>query len=345
MSCNRVLISILAITAAVFLSCGKDTADRKKLVVYSPHGKEMLAEFEKMFEAANTGVDVQWLDMGSQEIYDRIKTEKANPLADVWWGAPATIFMRAESEGLLEKYAPAWAQSVPAQSKSPAEMWFGTFITPQVIAFNEKTLTKESAPKDWDDLLKPEWKGKIVIRNPMASGTMRVIYSAMIDRALRQTGSENAGFDWLKQLDANTSAYAADPTQMYIKLANNDAVTLWNMPDIFLQKEKYKYPFGFNFPVSGTVVLTDGIALVRGSKNPEEAKKFYEFVTTEASLLIQAEKFYRIPARTDIPKDKLPVWISGNPFATLELDWKTIAENESAWMKKWDSEVKGRQQK
>lgn len=333
---------LIAVASAVmFSSCGKDSG-KKKLVIYSPHGKEMLTEFEKSFEATNPDIDVQWLDMGSQEVYDRIRTEKANPLADIWWGAPATIFMRAEKEALLEKYSPTWAASVPAESKSAGDMWFGTFITPQVIAFNEKTLTKETAPKDWNDLIKPEWKGKIVIRNPMASGTMRAIYSAMIATAVKQTGSDIAGFEWLKKLDENTSSYAADPTQMYVKLAGNDAVTLWNMPDIFLQKEKYNYPFGFNFPLSGTVVLTDGIAIIKGTKNIEAAKKFYEFVTSESSLLIQAEKFYRIPARSDIPKDKLPAWISGNPFTAMELDWNLIAEKESEWMKKWDGEVKAK---
>lgn len=330
---------VLIAAGTIFLSCSKEPA-KKKLVVYSPHGKEMLTEFEKMFEASNPDTDVQWLDMGSQEVYDRIRTEKANPLADVWWGAPATIFMRAEKEGLLEQYTPSWAQNVPAQSKSSSGMWFGTFVTPQVIAFNEKTLTKETAPKDWSDIVSPEWKGKIVIRNPMASGTMRAIFSAMIAESVKKTGSDAGGFDWLRKLNENTSAYAADPTQMYIKLAGNDAVTLWNMPDIFLQKEKYQYPFGFNFPSSGTVVLTDAIGLVKGSKNPEAAKKFYEFVTNESSLILQAEKFYRIPARTDIPGNKLPAWISGNPFSTLDLDWSLIAEKESEWMKKWDSEIK-----
>ncbi len=336
---RSVVILFLIAAGALFLSCNKEPA-KKKLVVYSPHGKEMLTEFEKMFEASNPDTDVQWLDMGSQEVYDRIRTEKANPLADVWWGAPATIFMRAEKEGLLEQYTPSWAQNVPAQSKSSSGLWFGTFVTPQVIAFNEKSLIKETAPKDWSDIVSPEWKGKIVIRIPMASGTMRAIFSAMIAESVKRTGSDAGGFDWLRKLNENTSAYAADPTQMYIKLAGNDAVTLWNMPDIFLQKEKYQYPFGFNFPSSGTVVLTDAIGLIKGSKNPEAAKKFYEFVTTESSLILQAEKFYRIPARTDIQGNKLPAWISGNPFITLDLDWGLIAEKESEWMKKWDSEIK-----
>ena len=331
-----------ALTIALLISgCKSDS--RKKVTVYSPHGKEMLSDFEMKFEALHPDTDVQWLDMGSQEVFDRIKTEKENPLCDVWWGAPSTIFMRAEKSGLLEKYIPVWADKIPSASKSRDGYWFGTFLTPQVIAFNDKTMTNQDAPKDWSELVLPKWKDKIVIRNPMASGTMRVIFSAMIANSVKNTGNEVEGFEWLKKLDENTSSYSADPTQMYIKLSGNeDAVTLWNMPDIILQKTLYGYPFGFRFPDSGTVVLTDGIAIVKGSKNPESAKEFYEFVTSEESLIRQSEKYYRIPARTDIQKSRLPKWISDASYITMDLDWQLISENEPEWMKKWDNEIKGK---
>jgi iron(III) transport system substrate-binding protein len=332
---------ILLILCIIFLNgCSSD--NKKKLVVYSPHGKEMLTEFEKRFESIHPDIDVQWLDMGSQEIFDRIRTEKENPLADIWWGAPSTIFMRAEKLNLLEKYKPTWADKVSPESKSKNDFWYGTYITPQVIAFNDKLLTNDQAPQVWDDLILPKWKDKIVIRNPMASGTMRVIFSAIIANSIKTTGSDAAGFEWLKKLDENTSTYSADPTQMYIKLSGSDAVTLWNMPDIILQRNSYQYPFGYNFPLTGTVALTDGIAIVKGTKNLEAAKEFYEFVTNEQSLILQAEKFYRIPARTDILKDKLPKWISDSNYKSMDLNWELISEKESEWMKKWDSEIKGK---
>lgn len=333
----------IAIIFMFFLYGCSKTDNKTKLVIYSPHGKEMLSEFEKQYETTHPNTDIQWLDMGSQEVFDRVKTEKENPLSDIWWGAPATIFMRAEKLGLLEKFIPTWADKTPEKSKSKNGFWFGTFLTPQVITFNDKTLTNQNAPKDWNDLILPEWKDKIIIRNPMASGTMRVIYSAMIANSVKITGNETNGWEWLKKLDENTSSYAADPTQMYIKLSGNEtAVSLWNMPDIILQKTLYNYPFGYNFPENGTVVLTDGIAIVKGSKNIEAAKEFYEFVTSEKSLILQSEKFYRIPARNDIAKDKLPKWVGDANYKTMDLDWELISEKESEWMKKWDTEIKGK---
>src|SRR6185437_12916587 len=89
---------------------------RTVLTVCSPHGKDLLAYYEKAFETAHPDVDVQWVDMGSQDVIDRLRSEKANPQADVWFGAPEEIFERAGREGLLTPYRPTWANAVPAES-------------------------------------------------------------------------------------------------------------------------------------------------------------------------------------------------------------------------------------
>jgi iron(III) transport system substrate-binding protein len=325
------------------LAFGCKTDRRQSLVVYSPHGKELLSRFKQLYEAKHPNVDIQWLDMGSQEVFDRIKTESKNPQADIWWGAPSTMFMKAEKMGLLEAYKPTWADDVPASAKSKKDFWYGTFSTPEVIAFNDKKLSEQEVPKDWDDLVSSKWKGKIALRSPLASGTLRAIFCVIIQQSIAQTGNEKQGWKWLKQLDDNTSSYAADATQMYTKLGgNNKAVTLWNMPDIALQKQKYNYPFGYVFPEKGTVVLTDAIAIVNNTKNPGLAKSFYEFVTSKESLAIQAKEYYRIPSRTDIDKKDLPAWLSQSNYKVLPVDWELISQNEADWMEKWDSEIKSK---
>lgn len=338
------MVACILCSAGVLLVTGCSTdAGKRKLVVYSPHGKEMLSAFEKQFEASYPDVDVQWLDMGSQDVYDRIRTEKVNPQADIWWGAPLTTFAKAEAESLLEQYTPSWAEFVDAEMKSPHDFWYGTFATPEVIMYNNRLVRDEDAPRDWDDLLDPQWRNKIIIRNPVASGTMRVIFSAIIQRESARTGNPDAGFAWLRRLDANTKTYAADPTQLYLKIAREEGlVSLWNLPDVVLQKETNGYPFGWNIPASGTPLITDCIAIVRGTKNRADAERFYEFVTSRDAMIQQASEFFRIPARTDIPRNDLPDWIRNLNFVTMKLNWQEIEANERAWMRKWDEEVKGK---
>ncbi|MFQ5675650.1 MAG: extracellular solute-binding protein [bacterium] len=337
-------IVVLAICAGCSSSENSDQSPRmKQIVVYSPHGKELLADFSARFEQANPGVKVNWLDMGSQDALDRIRSEKSNPQSDLWWGAPSSFFMNAADEGLLQPYRPSWADAIDSSYHDAQDRWYGNFLTPEVIAFNSQILSKESAPQDWDDLLQKKWRDKITIRDPLASGTMRVIYSAMIWRFFKESGSPRKGYDWLLRLDANTKAYPANPTLMYLQIARREAlITLWNMPDIELQRDRYDYPFDYVLPKSGTPVLVEGIAVVANCKNPELAKKFYEFVTTRESFLMQAAKYYRIPARNDIQMETLPAWMSATEIVPMEIDWKVFAEKSREWMKYWDANIKGR---
>src|SRR5688572_7282856 len=71
-------IALLLLLAA---GCSDGAGSKTTLIVYSPHGKELLGEFEKRFEAQNPNIDVRWLDMGSQNALDRVRSEKANPQA------------------------------------------------------------------------------------------------------------------------------------------------------------------------------------------------------------------------------------------------------------------------
>src|ERR1700680_4963685 len=91
-----------SVTFIALAACSSD--NRKVLIVYSPHGKELLEYLEKGFEKAHPDIDVQWVDMGSQEVLERVRAEKPNPQADVWFGAPAEAFDRATKEDLLEPY-------------------------------------------------------------------------------------------------------------------------------------------------------------------------------------------------------------------------------------------------
>jgi iron(III) transport system substrate-binding protein len=330
--------------AAVLLSCG-GSSGKTVLTVYSPHGKDLLEYYERAFERADSTVDVQWVDMGSQEVLDRLRAEAANPQADLWFGAPAEVFERAAKEGLLAPYRPTWGAAVPNDARDPNDLWYGTYLTPEVIAYNSEAVSDAEAPKDWDEVLDPKWRGKVIIRDPIASGTMRAIFGAIIARELARTGSTRAGYDWLLRLDANTKEYTLNPTILYQKLGRQEGVvTLYNMPDMATLQQRTRIPVKWIIPASGTPVLVEGIAVVKGAKQPDVAKRFYELVTSKEALHTAATEFLRIPARTDLPADSLSAWIrdAKQTMKTMPVDRQLLADSLDVWMRYWDANIRNR---
>src|SRR2546426_10588085 len=284
---KRVGLIFLAIALFLFSGCrSSNSGNQHKLLIYTPHGQDMLRDFVARYKQIHPEVDVQFLDMGSREVLERLRAERNRPQADLWWGAAHTTFQTASEENLLAAYRPTWADKVSNTSRDNQDRWYGTYQTPEVIVYNSDAVKPGDAPRDWDDVLDPKWRNKVLIRNPNPSDSMRAIFGAMIWRFYKDTGSPEKGYDWLRRLDGNVHEYTADGTLLMQKLARREGlITLWDMPDVRLFKEQKGLPVAYLIPVSGTPVVTDAIAIIRGAPHEEEARRFYEFVTTTESLI------------------------------------------------------------
>lgn len=317
---------------------------RTPVMVYSPHGRDLLRLFEEAFEARHPDKDVRWLDMGSQEVYDRVRSERANPQCDVWFGGPEAIFARAAREGLLAAHRPSWADALPPSSRADGDLYFGVFRTLPILVYNEQLVTREAAPRDWDDLLLPRFAGKLLIRDPIASGVMRTIFGMILARSVAETGSTDEGFHWLLRLDAATKEYVANPALLHQKIVRGEGeVTMWELTDILLEREK-GMPLGYDFATSGTPVIDDAIALATGLRHRDAAIEFLEFAGSIEAQALAAARAFRIPARLDVPPETLPEWARRALAEVKAADYdEALASRESAtWMGLWDRTVRGR---
>jgi iron(III) transport system substrate-binding protein len=341
MSRRGLLLRVVAVSLWL-AGCRKDA--RTPLVLYSPHGRDLLGLVEKTYEAKHPDVDVRWLDMGSQEIYDRVRSEKANPQADVWFGGPNTIFARGARDGLLEPYRPSWADAIPPESREPRDLYFGLYRTPGVIVYNSAAVPAAEAPGDWNDLLDPRWKGKILIRDPLASGTMRAIFGLVLERSIAETGNVESGFRWLARLDAQTREYVMNASILVEKVARREGLaTVWDLPDVLLEMRRSK-DLAYVFPSSGTPVIDDAVGLVRGARHGAQARALIDWLGGPEAQLLAAGNAFRLPARTDLPPDRLPDWVRDveKRMKPAKMDWDLLEKEGQAWMARWDREVRGK---
>ena len=325
----------------LLVSCSGDS--RTPLVVYSPHGRDLLTLFENRFEAQHPDVDVRWLDMGSQDVYDRVRSERANPQADIWFGGPSLILAQAASDSLLDCGRPAWADAIAPRGRGDGDCYFAVYETPAVFLYAEKVVPAAEAPQDWEDLLDPKWKGKLIIRDPLASGTMRSVFGLLMLRAQKSPGDTGSGFAWLRRLDAQAKEYVQNPALVSEKIARQEAlVTVWDLPDVLISRRR-GMPIGYVFPRSGTVAIEDGIAIVRGAKHRDAARAFVEFVGSPEMQLAAAREVYRLPARLDLAADSLPEWVRDvrRRMVVADVDWRLVARHGPDWMRWWDQHVRG----
>lgn len=337
-------VTILSLLAA---ACGEPvpagTEAAPNLIIYTGRDKDEVTYVVDRFtqEYPQYKGKVETVILGAQEALTRLRAEQSNPQAGFLWGGTIQGLQQAANEQLLAPSNPTHADLIDPSRKDPQGRWFAEMLLPEVIVYNHDALKPEEAPKDWDDLITPAFKGKIVIRDVMASGTMRTIFSAMI---YRQNGvaSPEAGYAWLKKLDANTITYAANPDDMYFKIDRAvGTVTLWNLQDALIQPLKNKRPWSYVIASSGVPVLLDGVGVVNNPKSAKAAEDFQNFLLEPKLQAQLARDYYQIPAMK-VPDADKPDWLMKLNINEMKIDWTLMGSHEKEWMEYWSRNIKGK---
>ena len=318
-----------------------NTEESQSLTIYTGRDKDEVAQvvdlFTKQFPQYQDKVATVILP--AQEALTRLRAEQSNPQAGFLWGGTLQALQQAAAEQLLAPSNPTHGNLI--ERKDAEGRWHAEMLLPEVIVYNHDLLKPEQAPKDWDDLTTPAFKGKIVIRDVMVSGTMRTIFSAMI---YRQNGAQSpeAGYAWLKKLDANTITYAANPDDMYFKIDRGvGTVTLWNLQDALIQPLKNKRPWSYVIASSGVPVLVDGVGIVNNPKSMKAAEDFQNFLLEPKLQAQLARDYYQIPAMKVADADK-PEWLLKLNIKEMDIDWNLMGQKESEWMGYWAKNIKGK---
>jgi len=314
------------------------------LTIYTARDKDEVVRVVDLFTTRfpNYKGSVNTITLGAQAALDRLRAEKSNPQAGFLWGGTLQVLEQAANEGLLAPSTPTSANLIDASRKDPQGRWHAEMLLPEVIIYNHDLLKPEEAPRDWDDLIKPAYRGKIVIRDVMPSGTMRTIFSAMIYRQYGATNSPEPGYEWLKKLDANTAIYTPTPDDMYLKLDRGvGTVTLWNLQDALIQPLKNNRPWSFVIPASGVPVLLDGVGVVNNPKMMQAAQDFQNFLLEPQLQAQLAKDYYQIPA-IRLPDTDKPDWLAKLDIKEMKIDWAVLSQKQTEWMNYWSQNIKGK---
>jgi len=342
---RTLLAGILATTAVIGLSgCGLDSGQApaadgsvSTVTIYTSRPKGITDGIVAKFEEANPQYKVQLLSLGAQEVADRVRAESGRPQADVWWGGTSQQFDQGAQAGVLQPFPQETVDRVPERFRGTGDAWLGEQQLTQVIAYNHDMMSAADAPKDWDDLIKPQYKDQILIRDVAPSGTMHSIFDAMIWRTFQTTGTPDQGYEWLRGLDANTKDYPASPSDLYLRIQRQEApLTIWNLQDVMLQT-KAGVPFTPVIPASGSPILVDGVGKVAGAPNSAGADAFAAFLLSEQTQQGLAENNFQFPT---VALAQQPKWLTDLQITEMPVDWKAVGAHDAEWIGYWVQNIK-----
>lgn len=326
------LLALALVPAAAFAS---DKLE-EKVVVYSTHGESMLEVVADAFEK-ETGVRVEFINLKG-ELADRVRAEKANPQSDVMYGGPSSVYQELKAEDLFAPSTPSWADKIDPLFKDKEGYWYGTIQTPVLMFYNSEMMTKDEAPKDWWDLADPKYKDKLVFRNALSSSA-RATFSALLQQ-FEKKGDLEKGWEFLKAVDANTKRYYGSGSLQFQAVGRKEApISFAVLNSIIDNKIKNKMPLEIIDATSGSPVITDGIAVIKGAKHPNAAQAFLDFAGSAQVQSMLANQFNRMPTLPEAIATS-PEWMGEIKFRVMDVDWGALAAKQSEWMQHWDMEIK-----
>jgi len=287
------------------------------LVVYSPHDADPLNAGVNMFMEKYPGIKVEVVAAGTGELTNRIAAESANPIADVLWGGGADSL--AAFKEYFEPYVCANDDVIDPAHKDPDGYWIGESPLPMVLFYNKELIEEAGLdiPKTWEDLTKPEWKGKIAFTLPSKSGSA---YTQLVTMILGHGGKED-GWEFIEKFHDNLDGKLLDSSGKAHKMVADGEFYV----GLTLEKAAVQYAdldtVGFVYPEDGTSAVPDGVALVKGAPNEENAKLFIDFVTSEECQVAQHIDWGRRPVRNDIELEGGLEILSNIPLVEYDFDW------------------------
>lgn len=326
-------LAILAALAALLIGLlAPGAAPAEELLVYTALEDDEIPIYLKIFNKSHPDIKVKIVRDSTGIITAKILAEKDNPQADLIWGTAATSLMLADQAGIIEPYAPQGLDRVRAKMRDSNKVphWVGikAWMTGFCVNTIETKALKLPHPESFADLVKPVYKGHLIMPNPNSSGTGFLTVSAIL-----QMMGEEKGWAYLDKLHANISRYTHSGSKpCKLAGAGETPIGISFAYRGFKQKAKGE-PVVTMFPKEGSGWDVEANALVRKATIKAAAKIFLDWAVSPEVMKAYG-KVYPVTAYES--GNPIPEGFPRNPEAQLiknDFDW--AAKNRMRILKEW----------
>jgi iron(III) transport system substrate-binding protein len=292
------------------------------------------------FEKA-TGTKVAVVQKATGEMFAQIRAESANPRGDVWWAGPADAFLQAADDDLLEEYRSPniadlqpWAQRITRISRDRVAGVYGGVL---VLGYNTEIADKKKllVPRCWQDLPNPIYKGEVMLSNPSASGTGYLMLASLV-----QIFGEDEAFKLMAGVNRNVVSYARSGIGPMTAITRGEVFVGSSVLHGVINEIVRGFPVAPILPCEGIGYEVGSMAILKGARNLDAAKKFYDWaLTAEAQKIGLDVKEYAIPTNRNVV---LPAMVPKlTDVKVIDYDFAKFGSSETRkrLLERWEREI------
>jgi iron(III) transport system substrate-binding protein len=276
---------LLAASVAAVLACALawPAMAQGKLMLYTSQPQADAEQTVAGFEKANPGIKVEWVRNGTTQLMNKLEAEFAAgaPVPDVLLIADAMTMETLKAAGRLAPHPGAKVAGLPAGTYDKDKTYFGTkLITTGIVAHKSA-----KPPQSWNDILSAEAKGKVTMPSPLYSGAAAIhVGTLSADKAF--------GWEYFDKLAKNGAVAVRGNGDVFKAVASGEKLYGVVVDFMALREQAKGSPVTFVFPKEGVTAVTEPVAILKTAKNPDSARKFVDFLLSEAGLALATQQGY-----------------------------------------------------
>jgi iron(III) transport system substrate-binding protein len=250
---------------------------KKRIWIYTSIYKEVIAEMKpELDKAMPDDVEVRWFQGGSENVAARISMEMAagRTQADLILTSDPFWYLELIKTGKLLAYDSPVARLVPAQFQDPDHAFVTVRMPVMAIGYNPEAVRLEDSPHSWKDLTQARWKGKLSMGSPLESGTSFTA-TALLSRMF--------GWEYFTDLRKQELVAAGGNSSVITRIETRERPVGVVLLENILKARKKGSPVQAVYPDEGLIPVPSPIAIAADTRNPELAKKAYDWFFSAAA--------------------------------------------------------------
>jgi iron(III) transport system substrate-binding protein len=272
-----------------------------ELVVYYGTSRDLFEPVVQAFAATRPDIKVSTFRQPNEELMATVELEirAGKPRADVIYVATTQLFGLQQQHKALERYSPKELEKIKKELRDPELFLNPVGVNLSVIQYNTKRITGADIPKKYTDLLNPKWNNQIIMTDPRSSGSAHTHIWFLTKYLADTAGEPPYGWSFYRELRKLNAKYVASHGTVRAMVQTGERPLGIQMLNDAMKSVTAGEPAAFVLAQEGSPAEIGAASLMKGSKNPVEAKAFVDFLISEKGQDLMVKLGGMVPVRTD----------------------------------------------